>query len=65
MLKNREIPVAKRSFETYRHNDYLFMNLMKGGLKKIFKTIMQLNAETLKTENPQLYSKIKFEEAIE
>lgn len=41
------------------------MDLMKGGLKKIFKTIMQINAEGLRNENPKLYSRVKFEEALE
>lgn len=48
LLRSKEIPVLKRSFETFKHNDVLFMKMMQGDLRNIFKTIMQINSETLK-----------------
>lgn len=49
----------------FRHNDYLFMKMMKTGIGNIFKTIIQLNAEELRKVAPVLYNKIKYEEAVE
>ena len=38
---------------------------MKSSLKNIFKTIFQLNAESIKAMDPLVYGRIKFEEALE
>lgn len=65
-MLTRSGEIAPRSgYEQFRHNDYLFMKLMKTGIGNIFKTIIQLNAEVLKEHAPKLYNKIKFEEAVE
>lgn len=59
-LKEDELSDVNDQFEIFRMNDHAFQKLLNEGMDNIFKQIMQLNVDKVRSNDMIFYIKMKY-----